>query len=304
MELRQLRAVDAVARHRHFTRAADELHIAQSALSHQVRRLEQELGTPLFERTSRRVTPTEAGLAIAARARRVLAEVDGARAEVDELRGVVRGRVWIGALLPAGDVDVPGLLARFSQAHPGVDVALREGIAADMLRALAADELDAAFCLLPDPIPEGFAVERLSHDEVVAAFAPGRAPATASVTVADLAGRPIVATRRGSAITSVLEQRFAAAGEPLRLALESGDPFLLRALAARGFATAILPRSLTALEGPPIEVRSLRPAVELPVALVWRRDRTAPPAARAFVEFVRAATRPAGAGAAPRRAAP
>jgi DNA-binding transcriptional LysR family regulator len=172
-----------------------------------------------------------------------------------------------------------------------------------MLRALAADELDAAFCLLPDPIPEGLAVERLSHDEVVAAFASGRAPATAYVTVAHLAGRPIVATRRGSAITSVLEQRFAAAGEPLRLALESGDPFLLRALAARGFATAILPRSLTALEGPPIEVRSLRPAVELPVALVWRRDRTAPPAARAFVEFVRA-TRPAGAGAAPRRAAP
>jgi DNA-binding transcriptional LysR family regulator len=118
MELRQLRAVDAVARHRHFTRAADELHIAQSALSHQVRRLEQELGTPLFERTSRRVTPAEAGLAIAARARRVLAEVDGARAEVEELRGVVRGRVWIGALLPAGEVDVPGLLARFSQAHP------------------------------------------------------------------------------------------------------------------------------------------------------------------------------------------
>jgi LysR family transcriptional activator of glutamate synthase operon len=303
VELRQLRAVEAVARHRHFTRAAEELHVAQSALSHQIRRLEQELGTPLFERTSRRVTATEAGLAIAARARRVLAEIDGARAEVDELRGVLRGRIWIGALLPAGEVDVPGLLARFSQAHPGVEVGLREGIAADMLRFLGADELDAAFCLLAGTIPEGLAAERLSHDEVVAAFAPDRAPAGPHVTVADLAGRPIVATRRGSAIASVLQQRFAAAGEPLRLALESGDPFLLRALAARGFATAVLPRSLTRLEGPPIEVRSLHPAVELPVALVWRRDRTAPPAARAFIEFVRATPR-AGAGAAPRRAAP
>jgi LysR family transcriptional activator of glutamate synthase operon len=287
MDLRQLRGVEAVARHRHFTRAAEELHVAQSALSHQIRRLEQELGTPLFERTSRRVTPTEAGHAIAARARRVLAEVEDARAEVDELRGVLRGRIWIGPLLPAGDVDVPGLLARFSQAHPGVEVGLREGVAADMMRLLAGDELDAAFCLLAGEIPDDLAVEPLSHDEVVAAFAPDRAPPAPHVDVADLAQHQIVAPRRGSAITTVLAQRFADAGESLRLALESGDPFLLRSLAARGFATAILPRSLTALQGPALEVRSLHPAAQLPVALVWRRERNAPPAARAFIEFVR-----------------
>ena len=279
--------MEAVARHRHFTRAAEELHVAQSALSHQIRRLEQELGIPLFERTSRRVTATEAGQAIAARARRVLAEVDGARAEVDELRGVLRGRIWIGPLVPAGDVDVPGLLARFSQAHPGVEVGLREGIASDMLRLVAADELDAAFCLVAGETPDELAVEPLSHDEVVAAFAPDRAPPAPHVTVADLARHKIVAPRRGSAITTALEQRFADSGEQLRLALESGDPFLLRSLAARGFATAILPRSLTALEGPALEVRSLHPAVELPVALVWRRERNAPPAARTFIEFVR-----------------
>jgi LysR family transcriptional regulator, transcription activator of glutamate synthase operon len=297
MELRQLRSVEAVARHRHFTRAAEELHVAQSALSHQIARLERELGTPLFERTSRRVTPTEAGQAIAARARRVLAEVDAARAEVDELRGVLRGRIRIGPLLPAGDLDVPGLLARFSRAHPGVEVSLREGIAADMLGFLAADELDAAFCLLADAIPDELAAERLTDEEVVAAFAPDRAPPAPHVSVADLARYAIVAPRRGSSITSVLDRLFADAGMPLRLALESGDPFLLRALAARGFATAILPRSLTALEGPALEVRSLHPAVRLPVALVWRRERNAPPAARAFVEFVLGETAASGAGA-------
>ena len=290
MEVRQLRSVEAVARHRHFTRAAEELHLAQSALSHQIRRLEQELGTPLFERTSRRVTPTEAGQAIAARARRVLAELDGARAEVDEIRGVLRGRIWIGPLVPAGGVDVPGLLARFSQAHPGVEVGLREGIAAEMLRLIAADELDAAFCLLAGEIPDELAFERLGHDEVVAAFAPDRAPVAEQVGVADIAGQRIIAPRHGSAITTALEERFADAGRPLRLALESGDPFLLRSLAARGFATAILPRSLTDLDGPALEVRSLHPAVQLPVALVWRRERNAPPAARTFIEFVRRET--------------
>ena len=68
------------------------------------------------------------------RARRVLAEVEAARAEVDELRGVLRGRIWVGALVPAGELDVPGLLARFSREHPGIEVGLREGIAADMLQ--------------------------------------------------------------------------------------------------------------------------------------------------------------------------
>jgi LysR family transcriptional regulator, transcription activator of glutamate synthase operon len=283
VELRQLRSVEAVARHRHFTRAAEELHVAQSALSHQIRKLEQELGTPLFERTSRRVIPTEAGEALAARARRVLAEIDAARAEVDELRGVLRGRIWIGALMPAGGLDVPGLLARFSRAHPGVEVGLREGVAADMLGFLAADELDAAFCLLQGDVPDQLAAERLSDEEVVAAFAPDRAPAARRISVADLAERAVITTRRGSAISSALAERF---GHPPRLALESGDPFLLRALAAQGFATAILPRSLTRLEGPAIEVRSLEPPLVLPVVLVWRRHNAAP-AARTFVEFVR-----------------
>jgi LysR family transcriptional regulator, transcription activator of glutamate synthase operon len=283
-----LRSVEAVARHRHFTRAAEELHLAQSALSHQIRRLEAELGTSLFERTSRRVTPTDAGEAIAARARRILAEVDAAREEVDELRGVLRGRIWIGALLPAGDLDVPGLLARFSRAHPGVEVGLREGIAADMLRFLADDELDAAFCLLAgEPPPDELEFERVGHEEVVAAFAPDHAPPAPSVTVADLCEHRIVAMRRGSAITSVLDARFADAGAPLRLALESGDPFLLRVLAARGFAAAVLPRSLTRLEGPNVAVRSLDPPVHLPVALVWRRRRSTSPAARSFIDFVR-----------------
>jgi LysR family transcriptional activator of glutamate synthase operon len=290
VELRQLACVEAVARHRHFTRAADELHLAQSALSHQIRRLEHELGTPLFERTSRRVTVTAAGEAIAERARRVLGELDAARQEVDELRGVLRGHLRIGPLVPAGDVDVAGLLARFAQAHPGVEITLREGIAGDMFRFLAGDELDVAFCLLAGDLPDPFAGHRLGRVEIVAAFAADHAPRARRVGVAELARHRIVAPRRGSAITSVLEQRFADAGRQLHLALESGDPLLLQSLAARGFAAAILPRSHSTPDAAGLDVRALHPALHLPVALVRRRTRTISPAARAFVEFVRGET--------------
>jgi LysR family transcriptional regulator, transcription activator of glutamate synthase operon len=287
MELRQLRYVEAVARHHHFTRAAEELHVAQSALSHQIRRLETELGTELFERTSRSVVTTETGEAVAARARRVLAEVDGVRDEVDELEGLVRGRISIGALLPAGEVDVPGLLARFSDAYPGIEVGLREGTAADMQRYLAEDEVDAAFSLVAGELPDGLVVERLSEDELTAVFPRGGAPRRGPIAARDLAPYSVVTPRSGSAIKTAADGFFARAGEPLHVALESGDPFLLRCLVAGGFGAGILPRSLAQREGPAIDIRALRPAVRLPVLLLWRERRHISPAARAFIDFAR-----------------
>jgi DNA-binding transcriptional LysR family regulator len=287
MELRQLRYVEAVSRHRHFTRAADELHVAQSALSHQIRRLEAELGTELFERTSRSVVTTEAGEAVAARARTVLAEVDDVRGEIDELNGLIRGRISVGALLPAGGVDMPSVVGRFRDAYPGIEIDLHEGTAGDMLRFLADDELHAAFSLLAWPVPDGLVGERLSEDELAAVFPPGDAPGRGRVTAKRLLDYPIMLPRSGSAIKSAADEFFAAAGQPARVALESGDPFLLRCLVASGFGAAILPRSLTRREGPRVEVRGLKPAVRLPVMLLWREGRRMSPAARAFIEFVR-----------------
>ena len=305
MELRQLAYAEAVVRHRHFTRAAEELHVAQSALSHQIKRLEAELGTELFERTSRRVVPTEAGEAVAARARRVLAEVEGVRGELDELSGLVRGRIAIGALLPAGGIAVTALLARFSKAFPGVEVGLREGTAADMLTLIQSDELDVAFSLIAGTLPAAVTGLRVSEEEVVAAFPPGTAPRKPQVAAADLAHMPLAAPRAGSAIKVVADRFFAAAGKPFNVSLESGDPYLIRCLVSDGFSAAILPASLSRREGPPVDVRPLSPPVRLPVYLIWRRGRHRSPAASAFVDFVgggaAAASRPAEPG--PRAAA-
>jgi DNA-binding transcriptional LysR family regulator len=292
MELRQLRYAEAVARHRHFTHAAEELHVSQSALSHQIRRLEAELGTELFERTSRSVVTTEAGEAVAARARTVIAEVEGVRGALDELKGLLRGRISIGALLPGGGLDVPQLIGRFTEAHPGIEVDLHEGTAGDMTRALAEDEVHAAFLLLAGTLPDGLVAERLSEDEIVAAFAPGRAPRRGRVAADDLRPHPIIMPRSGSATMHAADEFFSRDGEPVRPALESGDPFLLRCLVSGGFGVAILPRSITAREGPPIEVRGLRPSIRLPVMLVWRQRRHVSPSARAFIEFARAEAKP------------
>lgn len=288
MELRQLRYVEAVARHRHFTRAAEELHVAQSALSHQIKRLEAELGTELFSRNSRTVVVTEAGEAVAARARGVLDQVGVLRQEVDELRGLVRGELAVGATLPAGQIDVPSVLVRFSEAYPGIEVELQEGTAGDMMGYLLDGRIDVAFSLLANEPPPEVAVERLGEEEVVAAFPAGKGPERERVTAAELSRHSLITPRSGSAIKQAVDEFFARAGKTMDISLESGDPFLLRCLVSAGFSAATLPTSLTRREGPPIDVRGLRPAVRLPATLIWHGRRHQTPAARAFIDFIRA----------------
>lgn len=283
-----MRYLEAVARHRHFTRAAEELHVAQPALSQQVRKLEAELGVGLLERTTRSVRLTEAGALATARARAVLAEVDALRHEIDELRGLVRGTVAIGALLPAGALDVPALLARFKERHPGVEIELREGTAGEMHGLLEAGELDAAFALESAPPPPRLGRLRLSGEELVLAMSRSHPlAADRPLAVGELAGEPLIAFRRGSAARHALDQAFARAGVAPRIRLEGSDLLLIRALAAQGFGLAALPRSFAELPGPPLAIRAIEPAVRLDVTLLWRDQRAQPPAARAFLDFVR-----------------
>jgi len=287
VELRQLRYAEAVARHGHFTNAASELHVAQSALSHQVKRLEAELGIELFDRTTRSVELTEAGEAVVARARRVLAEVEGLRGDVDELRGLTRGRVAIGALPPVGAIDVPQLLARFQTAYPGIEVRLRGGLVEEFTDFLLRDELDVAFCLQATPFAAGLEAKQLGTEELVVALPPGHALARRNrIGAKDLASFPLISPGAGSALGEAARKFLTDADQPLRFSLESVDPFLIRGLVSQGFGIALLPRSFTELPGPELELRPLRPAVHLGVALVWRRDRHLSPAVRGFIGFV------------------
>jgi DNA-binding transcriptional LysR family regulator len=231
---------------------------------------------------------TEAGEAVAARARGVLDQVDGLRNEVDELRGLVRGEIRVGATLPAGEIDVPRVLVRFSEAYPGIEVELQEGTAGDMLAHLAENRIDASFCLLDEDPPADIAVEQLSEEEIVAAFPAGAGPDRERVTAAELSRYSLITPRGGSAIKHAADAFFARAGKTMDVSLESGDPFLLRCLVSSGFGAAVLPASLTRREGPPIDVRGLRPAVRLRATLIWPARRHQTPAARAFIDFIRA----------------
>lgn len=121
MELRQLEYFIAVAEERNFTRAAGRLHIVQSAVSAAIKSLERELGTPLFERTSKHVALTDAGAALLPKARGTLDAVRDARDAVDEVRGGLRGTLRIGTLNSVAVIDVPVVLGAFHAAAHGAD---------------------------------------------------------------------------------------------------------------------------------------------------------------------------------------
>lgn len=289
MDIRQLRYFEAVARHRHFTRASQELHVAQSALSHQVRQLERELGVELLRRTTRSVEPTEAGALVAARARAVLGQTDALQSEIDELQGLVRGRLAVGAMLFGGGLDIPALLASFTTTYPDVEVEVREGTASRMLELLATGSLDVAFALELEP-PATVERLELSREELAVVTSPehplaGRSP----LALRRLAAHPLIAFGPGSSSRQLTDMALAGAGVQPRIAVESNDLALTRSLAARGLGVAILPRSFVELPGPLVSFRPLAPALELRVVLWWQLGRRLAPAARAFVEFARAA---------------
>ena len=154
MELRQLEYFVAVARHRHFGRAAEAVYVTQPALSQQVRRLEAELGLALLRRTNRGVELTPAGEDLLLRAERILAEVAGARGAMDEHAGVVRGAVRVAATT-ADALRLPEVLAAFHRDHPGVRVALRHASVGEVLALLRSGAVDLGVLSLADATADG-----------------------------------------------------------------------------------------------------------------------------------------------------
>lgn len=169
MQLQQLQYFVAVAETRHFTRAAEVVHVAQPSLSQQIKALERELGADLFLRARGNITLTDAGEALLPLARRILADADTARHEVLELAQLRRGRVRLGATPSLCTGLLPDVLRAFHDRYPGIQLLIEEGGSHDLVRELARGALDLALVVLPLPTasPALTTVELLREDLVV-----------------------------------------------------------------------------------------------------------------------------------------
>ncbi|MGW2525152.1 LysR family transcriptional regulator [Streptomyces sp. NPDC001617] len=286
MELQQMRYVVAVAETNSFTRAAERCLVVQSALSHQIARLEQELGAKLFERTTRRVRLTPAGAAFLPAARQCLESAERASLEVAAAIGEVRGRLSVGLIPSVAAVDIPGALRDYHQRYPQVRISLRVGASDDLVEQVKQGTIEVAFLGLPTTMrPEGVSARELARDRLVAVIAPDHPLADEpAVDLQRLSSEVFVDLPAKTAGRVQSDLAFSAAGLVRDVAFEVTNADFLARMVGQGLGVAMLPSAYAAqLSGvTTVEVIDAPARVEY---IIWSAEgRT--PAATAFLRVL------------------
>jgi LysR family transcriptional regulator, transcription activator of glutamate synthase operon len=288
MELRQLRYLVALAEELNFTRAAANEHVAQPALSQQIRKLEDELGIALVERTTRRVTITEAGAMLVSRGRRILAELEAVNAEMQALTGMESGHVSVGTMHTMGPVDVSLALAIFHQRHPAIELTVQEQSSEELGQMLRNDELDLAFLSVTEQVEShGLGLQELMSEELVAVLPQRhRLARRRRLHMRELRGEEFISYREGARLRELLVEAGREAGFEPQIKLESNESERIRRLVARGMGVALLPRSDAVRPGVDVVTADVvEPSLTREITLAWRQERRHPPAVTEFIQL-------------------
>jgi DNA-binding transcriptional LysR family regulator len=305
MELRHLRAFHAVAKSASFTRAAAELHYAQSSITEQIQALETELGTLLFDRSGRKLRLTSAGERLVSYAAQVLLLVDEARTVVDMDAEEPTGELTVGGLETLCSHRIPPILARYRARFGQVRVSLREGNRGEMYDGVRRGEIDISFTFGAAPADDAFASMAISEDRLMLVTPVGhRFSRIEAVDSADLRGEPFLATQRGCGFREMFDQTFGGRDQDgVRLEAEVASIAALCACVASGMGLALLPEMV--VRGPAergelvaMPVRDLD--FRTPVTITWLRRREHMPS---LAEFIAMAASPVVAASAPLRSA-
>jgi DNA-binding transcriptional LysR family regulator len=223
--------------------------VAQSALSQQIARLETDVGTPLFSRTTRSVRLTEAGEMLLPLAQRILADVDNAQAELDALGGLRRGRLRLGLLQStANPVDQIAVIGEFHQRFPAIDISVTDETSSAMVAAVGAGTLDVAIVGLgAADLPASLSQQTLGVDPLVAVVSRRHALARqATIEVGALLGaQPFIHFLAGSGVRQQVDAAFARAGVTVSHSFEMGQLNDMVRLAALDVGVTIVPAAVT-----------------------------------------------------------
>lgn len=299
VQFHQLHYFVAVAETRHFTRAAEHVHVSQPSLSQQIRALENELGAALFSRARGNVALTEAGESLLPLARRILADAETARHEVQELVQLRRGRIRLGATPSVCTGLLPDVLRAFHDLHPGIELRIEESGSRDLVRELARGAVDLALVVLPLPTPSPAltTVELLQEDLVVVSSAAGPAPRR-PVRISDLQGEPLVMFRHGYDLRELTVGACHAAGFEPSFTVEGGEMDAVLGFVRAGLGVAVVPSMVAERAGRDLRVTELAPpGLRRTIALAHRSDVPPPRAARELQRLLLATRTGPAAGA-------
>lgn len=271
LDIRQIELFVAAAEEQHFTRAAKRANIVQSGLSAAIRALENELGTLLFVRSTRRVELSEAGRLFLPEARRVLLAAKSARDAVAALKGGLAGRLSIGAVQSLHPlVDLPALLQAFRKRYPRVEIVVRSTYTDILGQALREGGLDLAFMPVSGVLPTGLTHDVLFTEPMVVVASRGHPIGRRrEITLAEVAGQEFVDFSPRMGTRHLVDQMFLLERVTRRIGFEVENFELLFQFVRHGFGLAVVPRAtatrrrLTSAQIVPTRVRAALPQWEL-----------------------------------------
>lgn len=288
MHPRLLKTFLAVTRSKSFTRAAEEVHLAQSSVSDQMQSLEAELGTALFTRSKQGLELTQAGETLVSYAQEILALTDEARSAVAATAGHEAGSVSIGALETIAAVKLPAWLSAFQNNHPDINLRLKVAGSGDLLRKLESGEIDVAFCFDHGGLDARFVSRVIATEPLILATPPAGKFAAGKPDLAELAAMDFLTTEVGCAYRAMFDKAFAEAGMVApKPAAEVGSIGAIARLVAAGAGIGLVPCLAVAEALDRGEISELPwpgPTQTVSLMMIWRRRRVQPPALRQFLE--------------------
>ncbi len=279
-----------------FRRTAERLKLSQPAVSAHIRELEQYFGVALVYRTTRRVTLTAEGLALAARARRAFEELEMASQDLRDLAAIHRGRVVLACIPPMMASIVPQAVRSVAAEFPAIEIEIRDVLSGQLEQLVDRGEADIG--VGPQPPSRTLAFTRLIRDHFVAAVPAGHALAgRRTVDLEELLKQPLVATNTDANARSILDRTLQRLRRPVMPRFELIHHFSVGRLVAAGLGVAILPGMAVPTLGAEgiriVEIKS--PRIFRDIGIVSRPNYRPSPAARAFLAVLDRVIKAAGA---------
>ena len=288
--LRQLRTFKTVADLKSFSLAAQRLKLSQPSISYQVKELEEALGVPLLDRLGKKVQLTEAGTVLYGYARRMLDVLDEAKVAVEEIRGIKRGTLRVGASTTVGIYLLPAALGAFKKLHPGLVISLEIGTRERVQEQVLNSELDLAVVGPALKDPELAIIPFLSDELVVVAPAGHALAGKKHLDLKDVAAQPFVMREAASGSRWSLEKAARKAGAKLHVAMELGSNGAIKHAVESGLGLAVISRYACALEfasGRLVELDVRGFPIRRDWHIVYLRKRKLPSSVHAFIEFLK-----------------
>lgn len=285
MDVRQLRFFVEIVKQGSFTKAAEQLHVAQPSISVAIKTLEDELGLALFNRRDRKATLTDEGTVFLGHAQGVLASLEAAQQEMADLRGLVAGEVRVGVPPMISAYFLPDIICAFIQRYPHLRLSVFGEGAWRIQKMISIGELDMGV-IASRTIPDDLEARHFLREEVVVCVPPDhRFAGRQSVSFKEFMAEPLVFYKEGYYLRELIEELFKENGGTPRIVFETNLFSLVKSLVRRGLGVSAFLRMVVA-EDDEVAAIPFDPPFYLDLEIAWKKNAYLSKANQAFVDFL------------------